>query len=243
MIMTPVLTAETGARGRRSMSQSYQQEKQQAKRPARSVSSKALHQQERSKREDEPSAADKERHAKLQEYFQSNFSEEPVNQAPKVSSRGNGTKCNLSVGSSNTSVASASTAPTTPEAATKVQRTSGQPAAPPPLPDSRRPFPVQPAAQNARGCESPRLPQLSQRPVQAVVKIPGKPPRRASKILAHLVVQGLIALKFWRRLDSRKQILVRGYSQKRPPLATRIKTKALKADREQHPRQAAVLDR
>jgi len=67
--------------------------------------------------------------------------------------------------------------------------------------------------------------------------------RRASKILAHLVVQGLIALKFWRRLDSRKQILVRGYSQKRPPLATRIKTKALKADREQHPRQAAVLDR
>lgn len=171
---TFVHTAEPGARGRRSMSQSHQQQRQQPKRSARSVSSKTLHQPERSKREDEPSLADKERHAKLQEYFDNNFTEEPVNQDPKVSSRGKCTKYNLSVGSSNTSVASASTAPTTPEAATKMQTTSGHPAAPP-LPDSRRSLPVQPAAQNARGSESPRLPQLSPRPVQAGVKDPRTP--------------------------------------------------------------------
>eukprot|EP00930_Biecheleria_cincta_P019140 TRINITY_DN14698_c0_g1_i3.p1 TRINITY_DN14698_c0_g1~~TRINITY_DN14698_c0_g1_i3.p1 ORF type:complete len:1062 (+),score=139.30 TRINITY_DN14698_c0_g1_i3:111-3296(+) len=172
--MTPVHTAEPVARGRRSMSQSSQSHRQQGqepKRSARSASSRALHQRsERSRRENEPSAADKARHTKLQEYFDSKFGEptsgeQPVSQDPKVALRGRGPRQNLSVGSSYTSFASASTAPTTPEAAAKVRASSGQSEAPAP-PDSQRSLPVPPASQSARGSESPRLPQLSPRPGQ-----------------------------------------------------------------------------
>lgn len=169
--MAPVHTAEPVARGRRSMSQSHRQQRQQPKRSARSASSRALPQQERSKKEDEPCPADKERHTKLQEYFHGKFGEstsgeQPVSRDPKEALRGKGPKHNLSVGSSYTSFASASTAPTTPEAAAKTQATSGKSEAPAP-PDSQRSMPVPPASQSARDSESPRLPQLSPRPGQA----------------------------------------------------------------------------